>query len=149
MKIKTTFNNILTKIIYPTSLYFTVILLILYIGGAALDHGNTNMIPTLSTVCLVLAFSFILNIANLILTVKKLHISLRVAIHYVLTAVSFFVLFINSSDYEPSSGFTIVLMLSYTAIYALICIIIAAVRSAKKRHDTETSEYKSIYDKRI
>ncbi len=146
---KNPFLFILNRIIYPTSLYFTVIILILYIGGSALDHGNTNMIPRLSTVLIVLAFSFILNVANIILTVKRLHISLRIVIHYLLTAVSFFVLFVVSSDYEPSNGFTIILVLAYTLIYALICAAVFAVRSARKRRAADSAEYKSIYDERI
>lgn len=146
---KKIFPRLLTKLIYPTTLYFTVITLFLYIGGAALNYGTTKMIPRLSTILIVLAFSFIINVANLILTMKKLNMALRVAIHYVTLAVSFFVLFINASDYRASNGLTIILLLSYTLVYAFICAIVFAVRRAVKNADTDASEYKSIYDKKI
>lgn len=141
--------DILYRLIYPTSLYFTVVTFILYIGGAVISHDNMNMIPTLRTIIIVLLFSFIINLANMVLTVKKLHLSLRIAIHYAATAVSFFILFINASDYNPGSGFTIVLMLAYTFVYAVICAVVLGVRSAHKKSEIESSEYRSIYDKRI
>lgn len=146
---KDSFSSIVNKIIYPTSLFFTIITLILYIGGASMSYGHTNMIPRLGTILMVLAFSFVLSIANIIMQTKKLHISLRVALHFVMTAVSFFVLFINASDYDAGSAFTIVLMIAYTAVYALICALVLGIRSAIKKSHIESSEYRSIYDKRV
>lgn len=146
---KDIFPDILYRLIYPTALYFTVVTLILYVGGTVMSYNNMNMIPTLRIILIVLAFSFIFNLANMVLTSKKLHLSLRIAIHYVATAVSFFVLFINASDYNPGNGFTIVLMLVYTLVYALICAVVLGVRSAHKKSEINSSEYHSIYDKRI
>lgn len=143
------FQRILYKVIYPTSLYFTVVTLLLYICGTLLDHDNTNMIPTLRTELIILGFSLVVSLANIILRIKKLHVSLKILLHYAATAAGFFVLFIVASGNNPKTGVAIVFMLAYTVVYALICGSVLAVRSAKKKSAIEKSDYESIYDKKI
>lgn len=142
-------KKILYKVIYPASLYFTVVTLVLYSVGMLLDHDNTNMIPTLRTELLILGFSLVISLANNLFALKKLHIALRVALHYAATAIGFFVLFITASGSKPGTGVSVVFMLAYTAVYAIICIIVFSVSAAKKKASIEKSEYKPIYDKKI
>ncbi len=141
------FRFVLDKIIYPTSLYFTLATLALYIGGTAFGTVNQNMIPTLRTELLVLALCLIFNAANLILTAKKLHMALRIAIHYVITALSFFILFINTSENKPGGSLTIILLLVYSVIYAAVAVTFFSVNSAARRSKNDKSEYESIYDR--
>ena len=141
--------DIICRIVYPTALYFTVVTLLLYIIGAAVSDGASNMIPTLRTILIIFGFSLVFNLANMILTAKKLHISLRITLHFVITALAFYILFINASDYNVNGSFTIVLLLIYTVVYAAICAVVLAVRSASRKTKIESSEYRPIYDKRI
>ena len=141
--------DLITRLIYPTSLYFTIITLVLYIAGSLMSKGDQNMIPTLRTILLVLCFSFVIDIANMLLTAKKLHLSLRIASHYVLLTASFLLLFFNAADFDPSRGLVIVAGVAFTLVYAIICAVTFAVRGAVKKSKTDASEYRPIYEKRI
>ena len=141
--------DLIARLIYPTALYFTVITLTLYIAGSLMSTGSRNMIPTLRTILLTLCFSFVIDVANILLTVKKLHLSLRIALHYVLLTASFLLLFFNAADFDPSRGLIIVAGVAFTVLYAIICAVTFAVRGAVKKSKTDSSEYHSIYDKHI
>lgn len=146
---KDNFFDIVGRIVYPTSLYFTVFTLFLYILGAVFSSGTSNMIPTLRTVLIIFGFSLVLNLANMLLSSKKLSLPLRIAMHFVILALAFYVLVINASDFDMKGSTTMILMLVYAVIYAVICAIVLSVKSAVKKSKIEASEYKSIYDKRI
>ncbi len=142
-------KELLYRLIYPTALYFTVITVILYAAGAAISYGNTNLIPTLETIFTVLAFSFMLSLANLLLSYQKLNFAFRIALHYIITSVSFIVLFITASGKDPRSSITLILFLLYALVYAAVCSAILLTKSAKRKSEIKSSEYNSIYDKKI
>ena len=146
-KFKRAFRAILERLIYPTSLCFTVVTLALYIIGTVLVAEHKDMIPTLRTILIVLAFSFVFCAANMLLSVKKLHPVLRVALHYVTTAAAFYILFISTSENRPGGSLTIILLLVYSVIYAAVFAGTAAVRSASRKKTIEKSDYSSIYSK--
>lgn len=146
---KNPFSDILYKLIYPTSLYFTVITLFLYIGGSVGSTLNLNWIPTLHLVLIVLGFSFVLSASNILLPLKKLHISLRIALHFLITAVGFYVLFFATSSDKPGTASTIVILLIYTVVYAVICAVVLGVNAAVRKSKNKDSDYSPIYDKRI
>ena len=145
-KIKDGAAVVLKRLVYPTSVIYTVITLALYIAGSFIGKGK---IPTLRTVLLVLAFSFVISLAGMILAAKRLHLALRVAIHYAMLASSFFGLFFLAADFDPSRGLSIISFFAFTLIYASVCATVFAVRGHAKKSRADRAEYKSIYDKNI
>ena len=141
--------NIIKQLIYPTCLFYTVFTVVFYSAGTLFDSADTTMIPKLKTIFLILLFSFILNLANNLLRIKKLSLALRITLHFILTGVSFFFIFIMMSSYKAGTSITIILILCYTLLYFAICGIYFLITGMKKASANEASEYKSIYKKSV
>lgn len=141
-------KQLLLKIIYPGSALYTALTMIFYLCGPLFDLADRHMVLTRTSGFLLFAFAFIFTAANLILTMKKpaLHISLRIFLHYAICLISFYVLFIDLTDYDAGRSSTIILLVAFTVVYFAICGTILAVRGIKKKSAIEASEYRSIYN---
>ena len=141
------FKSFIYRIFYPTAAFYTLITMFFYLCGVFFDLSDRHMVLTRSSAFLILLFSFIIVLANMVLTEKKLklHIALRVVIHYVITALSFFILFIKIAEYDAGTSSTIIILLVFTVVYFLICGAVLGIRSAGKKARIDSSEYKSIY----
>ena len=148
-KKKTDIKALFFRIVYPTSLYFTIITLAFYISGTLLGRGGMNLIPTLRTVLLIFGFSLAVNLANMMLRVKKLHMALRIALHYVIIGASLALLFFIAADFDASGWLIIISLGAYTIIYAAVCTVVLNVRGAVDKSKVEKSDYTPIYGNRI
>ena len=148
-KKKTDIKALFFRIVYPTSLYFTIITLAFYISGTLLGRGGKNLIPTLRTVLLIFGFSLAVNLANMMLRVKKLHMALRIALHYVIIGASLALLFFIAADFDASGWLIIISLGAYTIIYAAVCTVVLNVRGAVDKSKVEKSDYTPIYGNRI
>ncbi len=139
---------LLTKVIYPSSLIYTVLTMIFYLCGPLFDLTDRYMVLTRKSGFLLLVFAIITSVANIVLTQKKynLHISLRVTIHYTAMLISFYILFLSVSGYDAGKSSTIILLFVFSIIYFIICGIVFAIRGKAKRVRIDSSEYKRIYD---
>ncbi len=135
------------RIFYPTCMIYTLINIFFYLCGTAFDLEDRHMVLTRGSAFLIILFSFILALSNLILTAKKprLHISLRVFLHYVITTLSFYILFLSISGYEAGTSSTIIILLVFTIVYFAIIGTVFAVKGTAKKSRIDSSEYKSIY----
>ena len=131
------------RIVYSTSLYFTIITLAFYIVGTIL------LIPTLRTVIIIFAFSLAVNLANMLLHVKKPAMALRVAMHYVIVGASLALLFFLAADFDASGWLVVIALGAYTLIYAVVCAVVFGVRGAVDKSKIEKSDYTPIYGNRI
>ncbi len=139
-------HTLLHRIIYPGSLIYTVLCTVFYIAGAAFDYNTQQMVLSRKSGFLLLAFSFILASANNLFKSKNLHISLKIFLHYVITSLSFYVLFISVSGYDPGRSSTMILLLVYTVIYFSVCATVLIIRGHNKNKKIASSDYKSIYN---
>ncbi len=138
---------LLHKLIYPASLFYTAITMLFYLCGAVFDLNDRQMVLSRKSGFLLFAFSVIIALANLILTEKKLklHISLRIVIHYAALLLSFYVLFLNIAEYDAGQSSTIIILAAFSLVYFIVCGTVFAVRGAKKKAAEDAAEYKSIY----
>ncbi len=141
-------KQLLLKIVYPASALYTALTMIFYICGPLFDLADRHMVLTRTSGFLLFAFSFIFTAANLILTMKKpsLHISLRIFLHYAICLISFYVLFIDLTDYDAGRSSTIILLVAFSVVYFAICGAILGIRGAKKKSAIDASDYRSIYN---
>lgn len=141
-------STLLHRVLYPASLIYTALTMLFYLCGPMFDLSDRHMVLTRTSGFLLLVFSLAFSVANNLLTMKKpsLHISLRIFLHYAITTLSFYVLFLSISGYDAGRSSTIILMLVFTVVYFLICGTILAVRSSMKKSAIESSDYRSIYN---
>ena len=123
---------------------FTLIFTAVYTLGMAV---NIEWIPTLSVLYSILAFSVILSFANAFLSSNLLVLGVRLIIHYAISAVSFYVLFIVASGYFLAGGNVLTIMIAFTVIYAIFAAVWAIVKSTKPRAKKEKKQTEQEYKK--
>ncbi len=128
----------------PPCVYYTVLSLILFAGEA---FNESYDIPFLDAphMLLLFVFLFIFNVANIFLTKKRYNLALRIAVHFVLTAASFFVCFYILSDYSPGTSATIIQMLVFVIAYAAVCALVLIVRGIFRHTAEESESYEPMY----
>lgn len=115
--------------------FYTLSITAVYLLGYSVD---STWVPTLAMMLGLLAFSFVLGLANRFLFSDLLVFPLRLLLHYVGTSVVFWLLFGIMGGYEGSG---LIVWLIYTFAYALILTIVsvyrwltADLRNAKKEY---------------
>ncbi len=124
---------------------FTVVLLIFEI--IALIFGSETAFLR-DAVFMFYLFSFLEAAVSCVLGADKLHIALRVVIHYVLTAVIFYLTFILLNDpYKTSTNGTtvIIILAAFTVLYFAAIIPYCAVKSKKAKKAVEEKGYKNAF----
>lgn len=141
------FKSFIDRIFYPTAAFYTLINMFFYLCGTFFDLSDRHMVLTRSSAFLILLFSFFVVLANLVLTEKKLklHISLRILIHYLVCTLCFFLLFIKIAEYDAGTSSTIIILIVFTVVYFLICGTVLGIKGALTKSRNDCSEYKSIY----
>ena len=142
--IKKIFNNI----ILPTCAFYTLISLFFVLTSFTLDK-NIPAIATSNLVVIAL-FSLLISVFNLIFKIKSLHVYIRIPLHYIVSALSLYlVLLISAGDIiSNTQNLRLVLVLFYTIIYVIATVIYICIRETKKNPKAkEKSDYNSIYNK--
>ena len=118
----------LLNILKQTCIFFTLIVVLFYLISNSMI--NSSMVLETSGMFLLLGFSFILALCNLIFGIKKLPIVVRSLIHYLLIAgIILFAFFYFTPD-TASFGVSMVIAAFIAVIYA-ICTAIAVAVSIK------------------
>jgi predicted neutral ceramidase superfamily lipid hydrolase len=104
----------------------------------------------LTTILLILAFSFTVGAINLILTAKRPGTFARIVIHYAALTLAIFLFAVIFGGFagEASSRSSVVLLalVIYTVVYAITAIIVCAIRRKLcKSHTEETQTYESQF----
>ena len=129
-------------------IFYTLAITSVYLLGYSV---NSLWVPTISMVLGLLLFSFLLGLADRFLFSDLLVFPLRLILHYVGTAIGFWLLFGIMGGYE-GSGLTVWLI--YTFAYALIMTIVmvyrwltADLRNQKQDYSKkfENDDYKSNF----
>ena len=137
-------NNTKKTLLYLflwSSAYFTVITLLL-LFAQALQEDTRYVTP--SRFLLIYPFGVMMALGNLILTAKKMKLSAKTALHYLVTVASFY-LFLLLPASNSGNPFTLILIL--TAIYFIIAAPIVIVRYLKNKKENEAVPYKSQFSK--
>ena len=140
--IKKIFNNI----IYPTCAFYTLISLFIGITSFTLDR-NIPAIPV-SNLLVIAAYSLLLSCMNLIFKIKALNVYIRIPIHYIVSAVSLYlVLLIAAGDIVTNTqNIRLVMLLMYTIVYVISTVVYICIKETRKKPKTPKNEgYEKIY----
>ncbi|MBQ8186473.1 MAG: hypothetical protein IJ037_06335 [Clostridia bacterium] len=102
--------------------FYSISITAVYLLGYSVD---STWVPTLPMVLGLLAFSFLLGLADRFLFSDLLVFPLRLLLHYIGTCAAFWLLFGVMGGYEGSG---LIVWLIYTFAYALILTIVSVYR---------------------
>ena len=137
--------------------YTLTILFLFYLAGTIADF--TNPYIDFKTFLFISLFGILISLAGLLLKIEKIHVSLRVLIHYVVLFVAFTVIFIISGNISKNGSAAIFSsLIIFTFFYALIFTASLFVQKfikkaddsldkkyASRRKVQKKNEYKTLY----
>ena len=130
----------------------TVFTLALFYLFAAISKLSTPRIG-FGMFGLIFGFSCLIRLANELLSLERMHMLLRIAIHYTALLISFCVVFITSGNiagngaaavFSAIAVFTFLYALLFTAIY-FIKKLIKKLDNSDAAKETARSKYKPLY----
>ncbi len=139
--------------------YTLSILLLFYLAGTIADF--TNPYIDFKTFSVILLFGLLISLTELVFKIKKLHVFLKVLIHYLVLFCAFTVTFVISGNIAKRGAaaifsalviFTFFYAIMFTAAYFVRKFIKKADatidrRSKDNRYSKKATEYKSLYKK--
>lgn len=143
------FPDLVKKVVFSTCAINTALILIITAFAGSVPSLQAGPFK-LSTVLLILLFSFLAGVINLVFCLKKPGLFAKIAIHFVLLTLLIFLFMVIVGGFAGGSGSrsSVILftLLIYTVIYAVIAAIAAAIsKKSKKRRDETTKEYESQF----
>ena len=135
-------KNRLKSILLHSTVYYTLISLIMYSLGYLISNGQ--MIPKLSVMYLILLFSVLISFANQIFTLKMNSFA-KYLIHFLAVGVIYFILFIVISGNSDMGTKMITGIGIYIFLYVVIAFIVFLIRSAISKKKNESTPYKSQF----
>ena len=150
-------EKIIHKLIYSTALYFSVIIMVMAIIGQNAGDGVLAALPC--TVLLwTLLFSFLVSVSREICEIlKKRNVNTVAvyAIHFVLTYLSFLLVYIflgganvylSSAFASQNKIFTVIIMsFFYIGIYAVLGLVKAVIVTFRKKKSGKNDNYQNLY----
>ncbi len=140
-----TVKSFIKKLLVHSCVYFTVTMLIYMILAAIVNVSDDKLLLDAGRTVLFFVFSLLLAGANTLFSVKSLHISLRIILHYVFTLFAFYVCFMMTMGMRAAQIF--VGLVLFTVVYFIVLGIIAAFRAKYKSNTENVQKYEKQYKK--
>ena len=123
---------------------FAVLISLLFLVVTLIGTGTKDLSIGATRYFIILLFSLIIAIANMIFEVKALRIYIKIPIHFAVLCFAFFMIFANGSTFSiDSAADFMVVFLVFLFLYALFAgISILLIKSVKKL-DTKLPEKKA------
>ena len=124
----------LENIILKACGYTLSILLVFYLGGTI--AGFTTPYIDFKTFLIILLFGTLIALAGLLFKIEKIHVALRVLIHYLVLFCAFTVIFVISGNIAKSGAAAIFSSLTiFTFFYAIMFTAAYFIRKLIKKAD--------------
>ena len=133
----------LKKTISSGCVFYTFFITALYLLGVYVD---SHWVPTLQMVLSLLVFSFVLSAANSFLFSDKLIFSLRLLIHFVITTIVFYTVFVLWGGFQANGGSVLTALLVYSFAYLICSLLMFMYRYITAESRTAKQEYKNAFD---
>ena len=142
------------KILTSTAVICTVISVFFYFIAAIVNKVESIMNETAVTFrqfLLILLFSFLVALANRLLSVSRIHIALRILIHYATLLAAFLIVFIWAGKLKisgPASVFLAIMIFSvlYIALFLAAYFTLRFLDALPNKKESEKpTEYRSRF----
>ena len=140
--------SLLKRILSRACIYFTVASLALYTGGILVSGIEREWIPTLKMMYIVLVFSVLFSAVNQTVLPSRWPGILKLLIHYPLSVLIFYVLFIVWGGYTASPSSVLILLAFFTLLYASGALVRLLVLRARAAAENRTSSYSQQFAER-
>lgn len=122
--------------------FYTFLITSVYLLGVSID---SHWIPTTNMVLALLVFSAALAAANSFLFSDKLIFPLRLIIHYAVTTLVFYIVFVLWGGYKDNGGSVLTVLAVYTFAYILCAVIVVIYRWLTAETRAAKSDYKEVF----
>ena len=146
MKKRTAFS-VFSKILTHGCVYYTIVSLLLYVGGLLFSTIEREWIPTLDMLLLLLLFTVSVSAANQMVLHAKMHTAVKLLLHYAITQIVFYIVFIWWGGFSDSSSMVLVLLLAFTMLYGIGAIIFGIVRHIRAESENRLEKYDEQFRK--
>jgi len=133
----------LKKTAVNACVYYTFFITALYLLGV---YVTSSWVPTLHMVFALLLFSFVLSAANSFLFSDRLVFPLRLLIHYVVTTIVFYLVFVLWGGFQANGGSVLTALLVYSFAYLICTLLVLMYRYITAETRTSEKTYKSMFD---
>ena len=123
---------------------FTALTALIYIISHFMN--NTDYVTTPRMLGLLL-FSMIVGAASALLFTDLMNLAVRIVIHYGIILAAFILLFIAWKNYPKTDNGTAILIMLFTAAYAVIMGAVFGLRAVFNRKKKEEKDYKPKFSK--
>ena len=136
------------KRIALNSCAFTVLISALFFAFAKITGLSEVKIDFLHFF-VILLFGTVIATTNTVFELPKLHIALKVLIHYVVLLVAFYIVFINFGNVKSSGISTVfVVVVVFSFLYLLISVLTWLIKRAFKKSNSVSNRTKNVASKK-
>lgn len=139
--------SVIGRIISHACIYYTAASLALYTGGMIVSGIEREWIPTLKMMYIVFLFSLLFSSVNQLVLPARWPAVLKLLLHYDVSVLIFYVLFILWGGYSQSGSSVLIILVFFTLLYAAGALIYflcryasAAARSKSAKYDRQFPE---------
>ena len=133
------------QILSDGCVFYTVLTLLLYTGGMLASDREREWIPTLGMMFTVLLFSVLFAAVNYTVSHAKLPSVLKLLLHYAVTTVIFYVLFILWGGFAKNASTVLVVLVTYTLLYIIIALLLFVIRYLRGGVKNRSTAYKNQF----
>ena len=133
----------LEKLLYHTCT-FGVLIYLLFVVFTLITTGKNEISVEASTFFVILLFSLIISITNMIFEINVLKIYVKLPVHFAVLFVAFYIIFANKGtlSVDSAADFMVVFCI-FAFFYALLSAIAILVIKSVRRLDTKLPEKKA------
>lgn len=123
---------------------YTAIITVMYVIGWAVSDAASLFVPTPSKALLILMFSAVLGFASLFLS-RDGTTAGKLVLHFAVCTAAFVVAFIIGGGFPVTGATSIVAVLMFIAVYAVVMAIRAIFCRRYRRAAVEAETYTSVF----
>lgn len=148
------------KILTNGCVYYTVLLTAFYTFGLLAENAS-QWIPTLRIAYALLIFSMGFSAVSTLVGSLRMGFAPRLAIHFVVSAILFYLSFVLGGDFVSNGGSALAAMLCYIFVYAVGALIVVMLRylfsdivqkrdaeKGRSREAQKPEEYQPMFQKK-
>ncbi|MGM9647664.1 MAG: DUF3021 family protein [Eubacteriales bacterium] len=133
---------LIRKIIYPTGLIYTALSMAILVIVNLVDSSKPAL--SISTAGMFLLLALLISVCNLIFSLRQFSMLTRVLLHYPAVLLSTALVMLFNANYDLTVN-SLVLVLVFSVLYAIIVPAILLIGSKFHQTDAEEKTYESIF----
>ncbi len=123
---------------------YTAIISVMFFLGWMVSDSQMLFVPTPGKALVILIFSAVLGFASLCLS-RNGTSAIRLILHFVICTAAYILAFVVGGGFKITGGGSIVAVLAFCIVYAIVMIIRAVICRKYRRQNVESEEYTSVF----